>query len=227
MTSDTTFDRLREANPYRPASAGGSDELFARITAEPGDDRLAARKPRRWRRRRTVGLALAFVAIALGSSAFATVHYMFGKGVVGASTSRAEYLKARTILHLPPGYRWPTIVFRSDTVMNRGGGGSLALANDQTAWECYWVQSIDRGDTTGQGRARAVLDDLMTHRILIAPAGASENWSPPASTPWPSLVYADDGGYQFKQRTYAQAAAGDARMLRQSCRANSPPGGWR
>ena len=66
----------------------------------------------------------------------------------------------------------------------------------------------------------------MTHRILIAPAGASENWSPPASTPWPSLVYADDGGYQFKQRTYAQAAAGDARMLRQSCRANSPPEGW-
>ena len=85
MTSDTTFDRLREANPFRPATVEGADELFARITAEPGDARLADRKPRRWRRRRTIGLAVAFVAIALGSSAFATVHYMFGKGIVGAS----------------------------------------------------------------------------------------------------------------------------------------------
>ena len=41
----------------------------------------------------------------------------------------------------------------------------------------------------------------MANRILVAPAGASENWSPPAWTPWPSLVFADDGGYQFKQRT--------------------------
>ncbi len=225
MTIDTTFDRLRRANPF-PAEARRDDELFARIVAQRGDARPAT-GPRRRIRRRTLGLAIAFVAIALGSSAYATVHFVFGEGVVGAATSRAEYLKAQTILRLPPGYRWPTIEFEQDTVMNRGAGGSYALANAQTAWECYWVESIDRGDAAGQRRARAELEDLMTHRILVAPAGASENWSPPPSTPWPSLVYADDGGYELKQRMYARAAAGDARMLRQSCRVNSPPGGWR
>jgi hypothetical protein len=224
MTSDTTFDRLREANPFRPATVGAVDDLFARITAEPGDARLAARKPRRRRRRRTVGVALAFVVIALGSSAFATVHYMFGKGIVGASVSRAEYRRAQTILELPPGYGWPTVDFADNTVMNRGAGGSFAVSIDQSAWECYWVKSIRERNGAGQRRAQAVLDDLMQHRILIAPAGASENWSPPASTPWPSLVFADDGGYQFKQRLYAEAAAGRPAGLIQSCRANAPAG---
>jgi hypothetical protein len=225
MTSDATFDRLREANPFRPATPADADELFAQITAQPGDERLAAPKPRR-RRRGLLGLAVAFAAIALGSSAFATVHYVFGKGVVGAPVSRSEYQRAQKILQLPPGYRWPSIQFRSDTVMNRGAGGSFAVSNDQTAWECYWVQSIDSGNRAGQRRAQAVLDDLMKHRILVAPSGASENWSPPASTPWPSSVYADDGGYQYKQRMYAQAAAGHPALLRQSCRVNSPPEGW-
>ena len=222
MTSDTTFDRLREANPFRPATVEGADELFARITAEPGDARVADRKPRRWRRRRTIGLAVAFVAIALGSSAFATVHYMFGKGIVGASVSRSEYRRAQTILELPPGYDWPNVHFAENTVMNRGAGGSYALSIDQSAWECYWVKSIRERNAVGQQRAKAVLDDLMQNRILVAPAGASENWSPPASTPWPSLVFADDGGYQFKQRIYAQAAAGRPAGLIQSCRANAP-----
>jgi hypothetical protein len=34
------------------------------------------------------------------------------------------------------------------------------------------------------------------------------------------MVFADDGGYQFKQRAYAEAAAGNPRLLQQSCRAN-------
>jgi hypothetical protein len=225
MTSDTTFDRLSEANPY-PAESRADDELYARITAEPGDERLA-RPKRRWRRRRTIGLVVAFAVVALGSSAFVTAHYVFGSGVVGPSVSRSEYERAQRILHLPPGYHWPRIAFQNDTVMNRGAGGSFAVSNDQTAWECYWVQSIEDGDGSAQRRAQSELDDLMTHRILVAPAGASENWSPPATTPWPSAVFADDGGYQYKQRMYRQAAAGQPKLLEQSCRANSPPAGWR
>ena len=222
MTSDTTFDRLREANPHR-AEPVGNDELYARITAEPGDERLA-RPKRRWHRRRMIGLAVAFAAIALGASAFATVHYAFGNGVVGPDVSAAEYHRARTILRLPPGYRWPQIHFARNTVMSRGGGGSMAVSIDQDAWECYWVRSIRARDLAAQQRAHAQLDDLMARRILIAPAGASENWSPPASTPWPSLAFADDGGYQYKQRMYREAAAGRPKLLEQSCRANAPRG---
>jgi hypothetical protein len=36
----------------------------------------------------------------------------------------------------------------------------------------------------------------------------------------PFVVFADDGGYQFIQRTYAKAAAGHPRQLIESCRAN-------
>jgi len=222
MTGDTTFDRLREANPFR-VEPRADDELYARITAEPGDERLA-RPRRRWPRRRMTVLAIAFALIALGSSAFAAAHYAFGNGVVGADVSRAEYQRAQTILRLPPGYGWPRIHFAENTVMIRGGGGSMAVSLDQTAWECYWTRAIRSGDTAAQGRAHAELDDLMTHRILVAPAGASENWSPPASTPWPSLVFADDGGYQYTRRIYREAAAGQPRLLEQSCRANAPKG---
>ena len=222
MTSDTTFDRLRGAKPF-PAEPAANDELFARIVAEPGDARLG-RKPRRRFRRRTIGLAVAFAAIALGSSAFATVHYVFGSDVVGPDVSAAEYRRAQTILRLPPGYGWPAIHFAKNTVMSRGGGGSMAVSIDQSAWECSWAAAIRSGDQAAQRRAQAELDDLMTHRILIAPSGASENWSPPASTPWPSLAYADDGGYQWKQRIYREAAAGRPQNLEQSCRANAPSG---
>ena len=71
-------------------------------------------------------------------------------------------------------------------------------------------------------RARRIYD-LMTNHVVIAPKGASENWSPP-QTGVPTAVYADDGGYQFKQRAYAEAAAGNAQLLEERCRANAPPG---
>ena len=32
----------------------------------------------------------------------------------------------------------------------------------------------------------------------------------------PTATYADDGGYQFKQKTYAEAAAGNAQLLEQT-----------
>ena len=63
----------------------------------------------------------------------------------------------------------------------------------------------------------------MTNHVVIAPKGASENWSPP-QTGVPTATYADDGGYQYKQRAYAEAAAGNPQLLEQSCRANAPPG---
>ena len=39
----------------------------------------------------------------------------------------------------------------------------------------------------------------------------------------PSVVaFADDGGYQYKEKIWAQAAAGNPQNLIQSCKANGP-----
>jgi hypothetical protein len=85
------------------------------------------------------------------------------------------------------------------------------------------VQSIRERDLAGQQRARAVLTDLMANHVVVAPKDASENWSP-APTGTPMATYADDGGYQYKQKLYADAAAGHPQLLAQSCRANALPG---
>jgi hypothetical protein len=57
---------------------------------------------------------------------------------------------------------------------------------------------------------------------VVAPDGASENWSPPDAESTPTMVFADDGGFQLTQRMYAEAAAGKPRLLEESCRANGP-----
>lgn len=62
----------------------------------------------------------------------------------------------------------------------------------------------------------------MAENSVIAPAGASENWSPPNAEDTPTQVFADDGGFQYKQRMYADAAAGKPQLLEQSCRNNGP-----
>jgi len=62
----------------------------------------------------------------------------------------------------------------------------------------------------------------MTKHTAIAPSGASENWESPQAVGTPTQVFADDGGYQYKQRIYAQAAAGDAAGVAQSCAVNGP-----
>jgi len=108
-------------------------------------------------------------------------------------------------------------------VTSPGAGGAFAVNIAQTAWECYWAQAIGRHDIAGQQHARAALADLMTNHIVVAPNSASENWSPPP-TGKPVATFADDGGYQFKQRMYAQAAVGHPQLVQQSCRANAPPG---
>jgi len=107
-------------------------------------------------------------------------------------------------------------------VTSPGGGGAFAVSIDQDAWECYWVDSIHSGDAAGQQRAHAALDDLMKNNIVVAPAGAPEDYSPPGATEKPIVAFADDGGYQHKQRMYAEAAAGHPQQLEQSCRANGP-----
>jgi hypothetical protein len=136
---------------------------------------------------------------------------------------KSEFAKAESKLSLPPGYTWPKLNFPSDSVTSRGAGGSRAVTISQAAWECYWVQAIHDRDIAGERRARATLSDLMTNHIVVAPTGASENWSPPQSQT-PTATFADDGGYQFKQKMYAEAAAGDPQLLEQSCRANALPG---
>jgi hypothetical protein len=217
MKTDTTLTRLRAANPVAEASTVDKGALFDRIVALPTE--TARPRPRR-NRRMLVLVAATFVAAVAASTAYALTHWVF-PDVVHAPVSRAEYKRAQTILQLPPGYTWPAIDFRADTMMVRGGGGSMAVSIDQDAWECYWVGAIKRGDTTAATRAQGVLADLMRDRISIAPQGAPENWGPTNATfPW--LVFADDGGYQFKQRIYAEAAAGKPAALEQSCRANGP-----
>jgi hypothetical protein len=165
-------------------------------------------------------VALALVAV-IASTALALSGWI--GDIIGPSEVHSEFAKAEAELALPPGYTWPKLNFPTDSVTSRGAGGSFAVTMAQSAWECYWVQSIQRSDNAGEQSARAALSDLMANHIVIAPTGASENWSPP-QTGKPLATFADDGGYQYKQRMYAQAAAGHPQLLAQSCRANAPPG---
>jgi hypothetical protein len=219
MTTDPTFDRLRAANRFSPASLVDAEALFVRVTSASPDSRL--RTPRRYRKPMLVfTVALAVVAL-LASTALALSGWI--GDIIGPSEVNSEFAKAESMLSLPSGYTWPKLNFPSDSVTSRGAGGSYAVNIAQTAWECYWVQSIRERDLAGQQRARAVLTDLMTNHIAVAPKDASENWSPP-QTGTPMATYADDGGYQYKQKMYADAAAGHPQLLAQSCRANAPPG---
>jgi hypothetical protein len=216
MSMDTAIDRLRAAKPLVVASSVDHEALFARITSTAPDRRLRASRRRRTRPVLVFAVALACVAV-IASTALALSGWI--GNIIGPSEVNSEFAQAEGELRLPPGYSWPKFNFPANSVTSPGAGGSYAVDMAQSAWECYWVQSIRRHDDAGQQSARAALNDLMTNHVVIAPKGASENWSPP-STGKPVATYADDGGYQFKQRAYAQAAAGDPQLLEQSCRAN-------
>ena len=221
MTTDTAFDRLRSANPFPPVSSADAETLFERITvAAPAEPPRTS--SRRQSRRVLVLAVVALAAVAaLASTALALSGWV--GDIIGASEVHSELNAAERKISLPPGYAWPKINFPKDSVTSRGAGGSYAVNISQSAWECYWVRSIRKRDAAGQQRAHAALDDLMAKHVVVAPKGASENWAPP-QTGTPTAVYADDGGYQFKQKAYAQAAAGNAQLLEQSCAANAPPG---
>lgn len=218
--TDQTLNRLRAANPFTATASGEVDELFDRIVLAPPDRRLE-RTP--WRRRRPtlVLVTAAVVACGLLASGAYGISTLLG-GVIDGPTVKAEYAAAQKQLTMPPGYSWPPLHWPPNSVTSRGAGGSFAVSLDQGAWECYWVDAIHTGDVAAERRAQAALDDLMTNHSVVAPAGASENWSPPYAEDTPTQVFARDGGYQYKQRMYAQAAAGKPQLLQQSCRANGP-----
>jgi hypothetical protein len=220
--TDDTLNRLSAANPFRATTTVDAGALFDRIVLTPPDRRLGG-KPRP-RRRTVLVLVTAIVVCGLLASGAYGISSLLG-GVIDGPTVKSEYLKAQQQLTLPRGYAWPPLHWPAHSVTSRGAGGSFAVAVDQGIWECYWAGAIKDGDVAAQRRAHAALDDLLANHAVVAPNGASENWSPPNAESTPTMVFADDGGYQFKQRAYARAATGDSRLLQESCRANGPAPG--
>jgi len=218
MKADSVMRRLAAANPYPDGAKATSEELFAQIITQPAPTR-SSRKG--YRRSLVVALA-AFVAVAvLASTAFAISQWL-GGDVVKPDVTKAEYRQAQQQLALPPGVTWPTLHVDPNTVTSRGGGGGFAVAIAQNAWECSWARAIRGGDATAAARARVQAERLLRDNVMVAPAGASENWSPPATSSHPYAVYAHDGGYEWVRDTYALAAAGQPQRLMQRCAANSP-----
>lgn len=220
MTTDPSIVRLRGANPVSQPAVVHAPELFARIIALPADSRLE--RPQAPGSRRFLVLALALLIMALlASTAFAISNWVLGDAVK-PDVTKAEYRVAQHALTLPPGYSWPALHVDPDSVTGRGAGGGHAVLAAENAWECYWVKAIRTGDTTAQQRAHDELEALLDNNVLVAPAGASENWTPPNPPQHPFATFADDGGFQWKREAYAQAAAGHPQRLIDSCGANSP-----
>ncbi len=175
-------------------------------------------------RRPVVVLAVALAVTALvASTALAVSNWLGGGVAVKPPVTRNEYLRATHQLTLPPGVTWPDYhLAPPNTLTGRGGGGGMAVLISQNAWECYWVRAIRAGDTAAERQARSELGALLDDNVLVAPNGAPENWTPPNPTSTPYAVFADDGGLQWIRSAYAEAAAGHAQKLIDSCRANAP-----
>jgi hypothetical protein len=218
MKNDSTLDYLRRLNPVPQAASVDGAELFEQITSLPQDERPTARRSPNRRRVALVAVALAATAI-LATTAFAVANW-FGD-VVKPAVTKQEYKTAQSELTLPPGVTWPELNVDPNSVTSRGGGGSSAVMVAMGSWECYWADAIKSGDEQAQQRAHAELKSLFANHVVIAPAGASENWFPTGHA-FPVVAFADDGGYQYKQQMYADAAAGRPKQLFQSCRANGP-----
>jgi hypothetical protein len=218
MKNDPTLAYLRRMNPVPEAASVDGAELFDRITSLPQAERPVARRASHRRRLALVAVALVVMAL-LATTAFA-ISGWFGD-VVKPPVTKQEYRNAQDVLALPPGATWPKLNVDPNSVTSRGGGGAYAVMIAMGSWECYWVDAIKSGDQQGQQQAHAELDSLLADHAVIAPAGASENWAP-TGHPFPVVAFADDGGYQYKQQMYADAAAGEPHDLIQSCRANGP-----
>jgi hypothetical protein len=219
MSTDSAFERLRAANPVHATTAVAADSLFDRITGAAPDHRV--RGAGRPYRRAVLVLAVVVALVAVLASTAPAISNWIGD-VIGKNEVDSEYVAAQSDLRLPPGYNWPEQNFPSDSVTSRGAGGGFAVFAAQGAWECYWVRAIDDRDAAAQRRARAALRDLMANHVVVAPDGASENWSPARAATTPTATFADDGGYEYKQKMYAAAVAGNPQLLEQSCRVNGP-----
>ena len=215
--------RLRNANPVPIVRAVEGGDLFARITASPPDSRLRGAGRPAGRRRPAVAIVLVFAfVVGLAFAAVAVSSGWFESGPVKPPVTRNEYKVAQHQLALPPGYSWPKYHIPPNTVTGVGAGGGHAVGVAQDAWSCYWVDAIRSGDVAAQQRARAELESLLRNNVLVAPNGAPENWTPPNPPKGPYAVFADDGGYQWLQKAYADAAAGHPQNLIDYCNANKP-----
>jgi hypothetical protein len=208
-----SIERLATANPVPTPAAAVDEELFARIVAVP-----RARLPRRPRKRVAVTVVFA-AALLLTSTAVGVDRWL--TGAVKPDVTKAEYNEARSLLQLPPGVMWPTLHVDPNSLTGRGAGGGYAVDIAMTKWECYWAGAIRGRDTAAEQRSQSTLARLLARHVVVAPNGAPEDWAPATPPTFPYAIYADDGGYQYKQRIYAQAAHGDATGVAQSCRANS------
>lgn len=218
MKNASTLAYLRRLNPVPEAPSVEGAELFERIVSLPREERQA---PRRSAARRRVALvAVGLVVMALLATTALAISGWFGD-VVKPPVTKQEYRNAQDALTLPPGATWPELNVDPNSVTTRGGGGAYAVMIALGSWECYWVDAIKSGDQKAQATSHAELNALLADHAVIAPAGASENWAPTGHA-FPVVAFADDGGYQFKQKMYADAAAGHPANLIQSCRANGP-----
>jgi len=216
--NDSTLAYLRRMNPIPEAASIDGAELYDRITSLPQDEPLGTRRAPY--RRRVALVAVGLVVMALLATTALAISGWFGD-VVKPPVTRQEYRNAQDVLTLPPGATWPELNVDPNSVTSRGGGGSSAVMIAMGSWECYWADAIKSGDEQAQQRAHAELNSLFANHVVIAPAGASENWFPTGHA-FPVVAFADDGGYEYKQQMYADAAAGLPKALFQSCRANGP-----
>ena len=223
-----SMERLLRARPDI-TDAIDRDALFAQIVAT-AQDHEQPQMSRSGRRRLAIGcIAVAVLCLTAGTAFAVTGFNLFGWHtdttiVKNPREWQRLYHEATRELTLPPGEHWPDRTLPPDTVTSRTGPAGTAVAISQTAWECYWVDAIRRGDGTAGRQAHAALDGLLAHHIVVAPPGSPENVAPPAGTKPPFEIYASDGGIQYVRKMYRDAANGHPANLIQSCRANGPVG---
>jgi hypothetical protein len=224
-----SIDRLRSARPALAEPPIDGDALFAAITARPRDLSFEPAPGTQRSRRRLLVAAVVALALMLtaGTALAGPISRLLGwheeTHLVGNPRQwRALYHTATRQLTLPPGQSWPYRTLPPNTITSVNEPGGMAVAISQAAWECYWVQAIRGNDTAAQHRARVALADIVAHHILVAPPGSSENVAPPAGSSPPFEIFASDGGIQYIEKMYADAAAGHPATLIQSCRANGP-----
>ncbi len=222
------IERLRNAAPAARSQTIDRDALFAAIVARPQDAAAGAGRPPRRASRRRLAIALVIAALAglTTATAFATGILSWhdvkpAELVTSPKQWQALYTAATRKLTLPPGQTWPHRTLPPNTITGMSEPGGVAVATSRVRWECYWGAAIRSNDVSAQRQAQAVLADLNRNHTLVAPAGSSENVAPPSNLHGPFEIFANDGGFQYVTKIYADAAAGQPAKLFQSCRANS------